>query len=158
MYLQVTCANAWYKIQKSETENVFFKREEMYNYTFLDGRFWHCYTAIIMCNYLTLLRPKQTFRPGTQPTIILIFIDNWKLKSKIKTLIDVKQTCLCVPLTPSSPTDLNWTSYSNTRSRTPTPTLPVVGCNWDREPCSLHCLCRSHFPLNNLDTALIWSV
>lgn len=36
--------------------------------------------------------------------------------------------------------------HSNTRSRTPTPTLPVVGCNWDREPCSLHCLCRSHFP------------
>lgn len=50
-----------------------------------------------MCNYLTLLRPKQTFRPGTQPTIILIFIDNWKLKSKIKTLIEVKQTCLRPP-------------------------------------------------------------
>lgn len=37
MYLQVTCANAWYKIQKSETESVFFKRQEMYNYIFWTG-------------------------------------------------------------------------------------------------------------------------
>lgn len=40
--------------------------------------------------------------------------------------------------------------HSNTRSRTPTPTLPVVGCNWDRA-LSL----QISFPLNNLDTALI---
>lgn len=66
MYLQVTRGNAWYKIQKSETENVFFKRQEMYNYNFWTGGSDTViqHLIIIMCNYLTLLRPKQTFRPG----------------------------------------------------------------------------------------------
>lgn len=127
MYLQVTRGNAWYKIQKSETENVFFKRQEMYNFFF--GRevltlLYISHLLIIMCNYLTLLRPKQTFRPG-HPARDYSNIYR-KLKSKIKTLIEVKQTCPCVPLTPSSPTDLTWTSYTATPGLGP----PPPPCRW----------------------------
>lgn len=82
MYLQVTCANAWYTIQKSETENVFW-------IWILNGRFWHYYTPVNNHVQLDVVDGSKILDQATQYTIILIFIENLKLKSKIKTLIEV---------------------------------------------------------------------
>lgn len=65
MYLQVTRGNAWYKSPKQKMS---FLNGKKCIITFFG---WEVLTLlysehllIIMCNYLTLLRPKQTFRPG----------------------------------------------------------------------------------------------